>query len=65
MEHLQELVWGTQKCLLKSKEGGREGGLLLKIPHLCSETKAGLGLELECMLSPDGATEEDGVLQND
>lgn len=24
-----------------------------------------LGLELECRLSPDGATEEDGVLQND
>lgn len=43
MEHLQELVWGTQKCLLKPKEGGREGGLLLKTPHLCSESKAGWG----------------------
>lgn len=36
MEHLEELVWGTQKCLLKPNEGGHEGGLQ-KTP-ICAQT---------------------------
>lgn len=43
MEHLEELVWGTQKCLLKPKEGGREDGLLLKTPICAQRAKLAWG----------------------